>query len=253
MTTHTTKLRGHSRRHAPSTLDEAVRRASRGSKPIAVNLATNALPVADDEVVVVVVGRDRALVSRTHVRGRPVDLREMRLRLAGVEAAVEKVASSPRPDAPSLSAAEASLLDEAGFGEEPSDAVAALDRSRIDLEIMLGESLSLEEAAKALGLKTTSRLRQRLSAAERTLYGIKEGRGWRIPKFQFAGRGKLVRGIDKVLPRVRVDAHPIAVQRWFTSPHQDLVVGDDEHPVSPIAWLSAGGSTEEVAALAAEI
>jgi hypothetical protein len=177
----------------------------------------------------------------------------MALRLAAAEAAVERIAASP-PEAasPALSTAEAALLDEAGFGEGSPAAVTALDRSRIELETMLHESLSLEAAARALDV-STSRLRQRLSSAERTLYGVKEGRGWRIPKFQFASKGKLVRGIEKVLPHVRPDAHPLAVKTWFTSPHQDLVVGEDDHPVSPVEWLAAGESPVEAAKLATEI
>jgi hypothetical protein len=56
-----------------------------------------------------------------------------------------------------------------------------------------------------------------------------------------------------VIPRIRVDAHPLAVQSWFLSPHQDLVIGPEEAPVSPLQWLRAGNSPEVVAELAAEI
>ena len=97
-----------------------------------------------------------------------------------------------------------------------------------------------------------SRLRQRLG--QRTLYGIKEGRSWRLPKFQFdAKHKKVVRGIEKVFPRIRSDAHALEVATWFSVPHQDLVAGDDDERVTPLAWLSSGGSPETVAELAEEI
>ena len=128
------------------------------------------------------------------------------------------------------------MLDEAGFADAPrnADAGGALERSRIELELLLRESLTLEEAARALAV-SSGRLRQRLGPTERTLYGIKEGRAWRIPKFQFASKGKLVRGIDRVLPRIRPDAHPLAVAAWFSTPHQDLVIGEREERVTPRA------------------
>lgn len=210
-------------------------------------------PVAEDEVVVIVLSRHTALVSRKTIKGRSVDARELRRRLAGAELAVEGLAkASPVADAPALARSEAAMLDEAGFVEDKPDAVGALDRSRIELEMLLHESLSLEDAARALDV-STGRLRQRLAPTMRTLYGIKEGRAWRIPKFQFATKGKLVRNIDQVLPSIRPDAHPLAVAAWFSTPHQDLVVGDDDERATPRAWLLAGRDPRVVAELAEEI
>jgi hypothetical protein len=118
--------------------------------------------------------------------------------------------------------------------------------------MLLGESLSLDAAARTLAV-STGRLRQRLAPGERTLYGIKEGRAWKIPRFQFASKGRLVRGIDQVLPRIRPDAHPLAVAAWFSTPHQDLVVGEDDERVTPRGWLLAGRDPGAVAELAEEI
>jgi hypothetical protein len=177
--------------------------------------------------------------------------RELRLRLAGAQAAVEPlVAAPPTLHVPQLSGAEASMLDEAGFREAKSGGTGALERSRIELEILLRESLSVDEAASLLHV-STGRLRQRLSA--RTLYGVKEGRAWRLLRFQFDKKGKLVRGIDQVLPHIRADAHPLAVARWFSTPHQDLVAGEEEERVTPLQWLSAGLAAGEVAELIQEI
>jgi excisionase family DNA binding protein len=203
-----------------------------------------------DQVTVVVLGPHEGLVSRLNLRGRKVSSRELRLRLAGAELAVDGlVMDPPAARVPQLAAGEAALLDEAGLPEQASG-VGALERSRIELEALLHESLTIAEAARFLQV-STGRLRQRL--ARRTLYGVKEGRSWRLPRFQLDQRGKLVRGIDKVLPYVRPDAHPLAVSLWFTSPHQDLVIGDDEAQASPRQWLRAGRPPEAVARLADEI
>jgi hypothetical protein len=151
-----------------------------------------------------------------------------------------------------LTATEAEVLDEAELREPRGDAPGAYERSRINYDILLArESWSLAQAAKLLRVNP-SRLRQRLSSANRTLYGIKDGRAWRIPKFQFS-RGKLVRGIGEVLPRIRADAHPLAVRNWFTTPHQDLVVGASGRRITPLEWLSSGRSPADLAALAEEI
>src|SRR5215472_13108350 len=202
------------------------------------------------EVQLAVVSSQGAVVRRWDAGGRKLDLRELELMLTGAEVALEQLTSDPPKTTPQLTAGEASLLDEAGLPEAKADAPGALERTRIEFELLLRESRDLEDIAKALRL-TPSRLRQRLSA--RTLYGIKDGRSWRIPRFQFK-HGKLVRGLDVVLPRIRSDTHPVAVKRWLTTPHQDLVSGgDDEKRVTPLAWLEAGNSPEEVAKLAAEL
>lgn len=208
---------------------------------------------AADEVLVVVVTQHSALIRRSRLPGRTLGARELELQLAGAEAAIAEVARSmPLAAGPQLSAAEAAVLDEAGLAEGPADLPSALERSRIELELLVRGSLTIEDAARALGV-STSRIRQRLSPSRRTLYGIKDGRSWRIPKFQFESRGKLVRGIGAVMPHVRRDADPVAVRDWFTTPHQDLVMGDDDERVTPRAWLSSGRPVEIVAELAEEI
>src|SRR5258707_853650 len=78
---------------------------------------------------------------------------------------------------------------------------------------LLTESLSVEEAAKRLGVDG-SRIRQRLAA--RTLYGIKLDHNWYLPKFQFDGK-QLVPGITEVLAKLPEDLSPVAVYRWFTT------------------------------------
>jgi hypothetical protein len=222
------------------------------SQPVAVSLATGHAPVAEGEVLLLVLSAHAGLVTRRKVRGSQADLRELASWLASAEAAVAELPAPPSAAPPQLTSAEASMLDDAGFTEESSDAAGALERSAIELELFLRGSMSLEQAATALRV-TTGRLRQRLSPEARTLYGVKVGGRWRIPRFQFAGKRALVRDIDQVLPHIRPEAHPLAVKTWFSSPHQDLVVGDDENAVTPLAWLSAGLPAAAVARLAEEI
>ncbi len=208
--------------------------------------------VKDDEILVVVFGAHGGVVSRSTVRGRPVSWRELRLRLAGAEVAVERLAAQPELGSPPLSPAEASVLDKLGFVERERGMPGALEKSQIEYDMLLGNSFTLEQAAKMLGLKNPSRLRQRLGL--RTLYGVKEGGAWRLPRFQFdVKQKKVVRGIEQVFPRIRPDAHALEVATWFSLPHQDLVVGDDDERVTPLAWLASGRSPETVANLADEV
>jgi hypothetical protein len=247
MASQTVRLTEETRRALRRTLGEVPVQA----EPVHVELPEGAPPVdGPDEVFVLVLGPQGGLASRRSLSGRKVDLRELSRLLVGAEAAVERLALTPTTPSPPLTEAEASLLDEAGLVEGGGWA-GAVEKSLIEFELLLRQSLTLAKAARILDVNE-SRLRQRLSA--HTLYGIKDGRSWKVPTFQFdPKRKKLVRGIDKVLPHVHPDAHPLAVVRWFSTPHQDLVLGQDEQPVTPLQWLAGGGTTETVAELAEEI
>lgn len=202
---------------------------------------------APNDVMVFVIDQGQALAYRLpRSRAKNDFLRWFKAALEGLAAEGSHSMSA------SLSANEAALLDDVDFAEGRPDEPGALERSLIEYEILIRESLTLEKAAKELGV-STSRLRQRLSPKERSLYGIKVGRGWRIPRFQFQKRGKLVHNIEHVLPHIRPDAHPLAVRTWFVTPHVDLVAEDDDKPVAPKEWLAAGRPVNEVAHLAAEI
>ncbi|HEY2510254.1 MAG TPA: hypothetical protein VGI39_05340 [Polyangiaceae bacterium] len=200
------------------------------------------------EAIVFVVVEGKVMAGRTAIGAATVP-QALRALLLGADVAAERLTTTASPSPPQLAAAEAALLDEAGLVEAP-DGNDPLERARIELELLLRESPSLEEAAHELKV-STGRLRQRLGGG--TLYGIKVGRAWRIPRFQFAKKGRLVRNIEKVLPAVRPEAHPLSVVTWATSPHQDLVVGKHEKPVTPLAWLEAGLDPETVVKLASEV
>ena len=160
----------------------------------------------------------------------------------------------PATDArPEMTEAEAAFLREAGvdladFAPRERGANDPLARTAAEYAAILAASLSVPELAARLGVDDSS-IRQRLVA--RRLYGIKLGKGWRIPLFELDDAGRaLVPGLHLVAPHW-TDAHPVEVARWFTQPHVDLV-GPNDEPVSPRAWLLAGGSARTVAALAEE-
>jgi hypothetical protein len=117
---------------------------------------------------------------------------------------------------------------------------------------MVNESLTVQEAAARLGGVNESRVRQRLLADPPTLYALKTGREWRLPKFQFLRRDT-VPGIATVIAALPRDLDPVSVERWFKAPNPDLAVGEEERAVSPLEWLQMGGSPERAALLAKDL
>jgi hypothetical protein len=120
-------------------------------------------------------------------------------------------------------------------------------RAILEFASLIGDAYTVQQAAQVLSVNP-SRIRQRLTARPPTLYGIKDGGAWRIPKFQFHGR-QLTKGIDRVISKLPADLSPVAVVRWFTLPSPDLEV--DDGAVSPLQWLQAGGDPTVAAELAA--
>lgn len=118
-------------------------------------------------------------------------------------------------------------------------------------EELLATSLTVDEVATRLRVDA-SRVRQRLAA--RSLYGVRVGPAWRLPRFQFRASGGVVPGLEKILARLPDDLSPVAVQRWLTTPNVDLTArDDDERPLTPLEWLQTGHSPEVAAELAAEL
>ena len=115
---------------------------------------------------------------------------------------------------------------------------------------LLATARPVAEAARLLGVDP-SRVRQRLG--ERTLYGVKAGRGWRLPAFQFDldQPDRLVPGIGAVLAALPRDLHPVAVYNWLILPDPDLTWQGE--PVSPLDWLRSGGDPGTAAAIAADL
>lgn len=138
-------------------------------------------------------------------------------------------ASDPWRD---LTRAEIEALSRGGVERNPARLELERDpfvRSAVEYGAMIATSFTVPEVAKMLRVDD-SRIRQRLSS--RTIYGIRLPSGWRIPRFQFDGE-RLLPGVDRVLPHLRKNLHPLELLHWFTTPSPDLVVGDDETPISP--------------------
>lgn len=109
--------------------------------------------------------------------------------------------------------------------------------------------LTTNEAAAQLGVDP-SRIRQRLAELPPTLYGIRMGSEWRLPRFQFEGR-RLVPKFEEIVGELRPDLHPVAFFRWFTTPNGDLLPDDGRsEPLSPRDWLLAGYPAAAVAEIA---
>lgn len=117
-------------------------------------------------------------------------------------------------------------------------------RTRQRATLLFANSLDMPTVAKLLGESlpgTEERLMQR------SLYGFGSDLGLRVPAFQFV-EGRVVRNLDRVVPHLRGDLHPLEVVNWFHGENPDLQLNDRQ--VSPVAWLEAGGDAGVVARLA---
>jgi len=150
-----------------------------------------------------------------------------------------------------LTAAEEAALVRGGVATVSDDEMRVVQgRTAAEYEHLRATSLSAEEAARRLDVNA-SRVRQRL--AERSLYGIKDGKAWILPAFQFRAEGE-VPGLDAVVRRLPPEIGAVAVARWFGSPNPDLCTRDDqERPLTPLQWLLAGNPPEAAAELAAAL
>ena len=140
-------------------------------------------------------------------------------------------------------------VDLAEFAPRDRGIASPLVLTAAEFAALLATALTVPELAARLNVDA-SRIRQRL--ARHSLYGIKDGQAWRIPRFQLDDAGlALVPGLHRVAPSW-VGVHPVEVARWFTLPHVDLEDAEEE-PVSPRDWLLSGGDASVVAALAEEL
>jgi hypothetical protein len=152
-----------------------------------------------------------------------------------------------------LTREEAEALEQGGFVlEDGQGSEDPLARTVAEYAALLKSSLSTGETAKRLGVDP-SRIRQRLTSAPPTLYGVRIGAGWYIPEFQFDGDG-MVPGIGDVVSRLDPELHPVAVYRWFTSPNPDLSMDEPSgRNLSPRDWLRLGLPVPPVADLASNL
>jgi hypothetical protein len=160
--------------------------------------------------------------------------------------------SAPTDFAP-LTSAEEDVLREGGLDltdRSPSD-YDPIAQGQAEYRRLLNTALSTAEAAKFLRVNE-SRIRQRLNEKPRTLYGVRVGRAWKLPRFQFTQDG-VVRGFAQVLAQVPYDVHPLSFETWFTTKNPDLLSEDGRHELSPQEWLALGNVPSEVAELARDL
>ena len=140
---------------------------------------------------------------------------------------------------------------EQGGGDDRALPLGARDPALVataDYAAIVTSALSTAQVAKLLKV-TTGRVCQRLQG--RSLLGVSTRRGWRIPSFQFVASGELP-GWAEITRALPATVTVTGVMRWLLEPHPDLVVGDDEVPVSPREWLLSGQDPAAVVALTAD-
>ena len=158
-------------------------------------------------------------------------------------------AVAPSDSCHDLSAEEVAALKRGGFDLTPEQDEGGISDpfalGAAEYAALVSTALTPAQAATQLGIDS-SRVRHRL--AERTLYGVKTLRGWRLPRFQFdPTSGRELPGIGGVLAALDPDLHAVSVQRWFLSPDPDLEINGTA--VSPRDWLRLGRDPRAIAPL----
>lgn len=210
--------------------------------------------------VVIVVGTDDVVIRPILAGADPARAAgRLSSSIGAIEAALDveresEAASAAARHSQPFSVGESDALQAGGMDlrpQQPGESDPLLEGAT-HFARMVNESLTVQEAAERLGGVNESRVRQRLLADPPTLYALKSGREWRLPKFQFLRRGTAP-GLQTVIAALPRDLDPVSVERWFMAPNPDLGVGDEERPVSPIEWLKMGGSPERAAELAKDL
>jgi hypothetical protein len=165
------------------------------------------------------------------------------------------------PAAEELPEAELEVLESGGFAVKAGAAPEGdpIARAAAAYSALLETALSIKAVAEGLG-RNESRIRQRL--LQRSLYGIRRGRNWLLPLFQFQVEDRqgvravkgVVPNVEQVFPALSPELHAVSVWRWFTSPSTELVTDEaPDRPVSPRDWLLAGRDPRPVAELARDL
>ena len=130
------------------------------------------------------------------------------------------------------------------------DALPPEVRSAARLASLTATALPVAAVAERLGLDASS-VRRRLAA--HTLFGVMVDGAWRLPLFQFTDDGAAVVPGFAALAPLLAELHPLDVFNWFTTPHVDLVLGEEDERLSPRDWLLSGGLVEDLLPLIAEL
>jgi hypothetical protein len=180
-------------------------------------------------------------LSRSDLRvseSRFVELVELALSELGGPILDDPATALTGDDVAALGAVHADLSRRRPREADPRAAAAAA------FVALLADALSVSQVAERLGIDP-SRVRHRLSAHQ--LIGIRQPRGWALPRYQFGSDGRPLPGLERVAALLG-DAHPVVTARFFATPQPELVVG--RRRVTPRQWLEGGGGPQRVVDLA---
>lgn len=154
-------------------------------------------------------------------------------------------ADVPAPGATPVSAASVEYLAEHGgpdLDREPGEPGTMRQRRALraarTLSETLGSALTLDEAAEKLGI-SRSRISHRLS--DGSVWAITVSNQRHLPKWQFTPEGRTIPGLQKIVPAIPQNLHPLAIESFMSTPRPDF---DDR---SPVEWLASGGNPAPVA------
>ncbi len=126
----------------------------------------------------------------------------------------------------------------AAVGVPVADLNRQADRGLVEQAARLLEENSLAlPAAAAADRLGRSVIRIRGAIADGSLYGVKVGRSWLIPRWQLDEANPLPH-LRKVIAAIPEGTSAVTMERVMTQPSEELYV--DGKPVSPRNWLLAG-------------
>lgn len=192
------------------------------------------------------IAHESALAGALSAAGLLVDVDEF-VELVTTALSTPERAPEPADPGSQFRADELAELTSAGLDLQDRQRDPAAQTAVLHVRL-LATALTVEQVAARLGVDQ-SRIRQRLG--DRTLYGVKAGRAWRLPTWQFLHEGGVAPGIEAVLPALPTSVHPVAVWRWMTKPATDLE--HDGVATSPLGWLAAGLDPSAVADIASDL
>ncbi len=162
----------------------------------------------------------------------------------GVADFADQLAESMRgktaPDSRALSAHDRQVLGRIGVPAadltgQPLPAGRAVVDAAADLLVANAAMLPVADVAARLG---RSVVRVRGAIADGSLYGVKVGRSWLLPQWQFTDAAAPIPHLRKIIAGIPPGTSAPALQRVMTEPDDELFL--DGHPVSPRDWLIAG-------------